>query len=138
MSSIGGVKISKQARAERAQRFAADSAAPPPPPPERRFAHPDFDRSSIQRSDPEKKLVALCRRKLTNGEALTPPQLAALARLGLTPEAVLAEAEQLEASPPAIYRELGAVPPTAAPAALKSGADPKRRGKSASAKARSR
>jgi hypothetical protein len=106
MSSIGGIKIGKAARAERAARFAADKAGPPPPPPERRIAHPDFERSRIQRSDPEEKLVALCRRKLINGEALTPPQQAALAKLGLTPEAVLAEAELRQRSGAAVTRDV--------------------------------
>lgn len=83
MSSIGGLSIDKHSKKLRAQRFAADEAEGPPPLPERKFAHP-VKKQDIKRTDPEEKLISLCKRKLANGEGLSEAQVAALSRIGLT------------------------------------------------------
>lgn len=104
MASIGGVRVDKAAKHARAARFAADAAAGVPEAPERRFAHPDFARDKITRTDPAEKLVSLCRRKLAAGEALSPVQLAALAAAGVNAGALAAEAAASAPPPlPEIY-----------------------------------
>ena len=114
MASIGGIKPPpKKVVAARAARFAVESSLPPPEV-ERRFAHADFSREKIVRSDPVEKLVALCKRKLGGGDdatLLSDGQRQAMADAGISIETLIAEAAaEAAAAPPAIYAELGKKP----------------------------
>lgn len=107
----GAASLGAAARQARAARFAAEAAAGAPPPPERRFAHADFERAKIVRTDPEEKLLGLCRRKLLGGDALSDVQLAALGRLGVSVDELREEAAAagraavVAAARPAVYAE---------------------------------
>lgn len=112
MASIGSLG-GHAAKAARAERFAAEAAAGAPEAPERRFAHKDFDRARIVRTDPDEKLLSLLKRKLATGEELTPVQLAALAKVGVPLDELRAEALADKAMSkklvPEIYRMNGVV-----------------------------
>lgn len=69
-------------KAKRAARF--ETAEPPPPVRARgAMAHPG---GKIVTSDANEKLLALIRKRLATGQALTPAQSAALQQLGIAPE----------------------------------------------------
>jgi hypothetical protein len=130
MSQIKCVRASKREKAARAERFAEAL----PPPPKKQFAHPEGAKIRVS-DNATVALLKLCHRRLLKGEELTPPQLAALERAGVTPDDILdGKVEGLggeDMAAPSIYFEHGIPVPKLAPAA---GAGlPLRRGRSASA-----
>lgn len=98
---------------QRAARFSSAEGGTIPDPPVKKMAHQDV---AIKVKGSQTALVDLCRRRIANGEALTPSQEEALTRAGLSAETLRAEVERAPASStsaPAVYAESGAaaVPP---------------------------
>jgi hypothetical protein len=109
MPSIGGkLKVSKKLRAAREERFAVQVLEPLP-----MRTHAHTEGVVTLNADPLEKLVSLCRRRLTNGEALTELQTQTLARAGVALASLLAPGQPAPAPatrPPTVVLLGGASP----------------------------
>jgi hypothetical protein len=95
---------------QRAARFSSAEGGTIPDPPVKKMAHQDV---AIKVKGSQTALVDLCRRRIANGEALTPSQEEALTRAGLSAETLRAEVERAppssSTSAPAVYAESGVI-----------------------------